>query len=132
MSWNNKRKPYGANKNYSVIRKLRNDGKTNEKFEIMMGSLSLEELIALKLELASKTVGGKLYGLPLWYSLPDIVKDAVLKYALSACKTKRDARTKMEAARFLGVNKEYFYKLMKKYDADSFFKEKSIDTETKR
>ena len=126
MSWNNKRKPYGANKNYSVIRKLRNDGKTNEKFEIMMGSLSLEELIALKLELASKTIGGKLYGLPLWYSLPDIVKDAVLKYALSA------ARTKMEAARFLGVNKEYFYKLMKKYDADSFFKEKSIDTEIKR
>ena len=125
MSWNNKRKLYGANKDYSVIRKLRNDGKTNEKFEIMVGSLSLEELIALKLELASKTIGGKLYGLPLWYSLPDIVKDAVLKYALSA------ARTKMEAARFLGVNKEYFYKLTKKYDVDSFFKEKDVDTESK-
>lgn len=125
MSWNNKRKTYGANKDYSVIRKLRNDGKTNEKFEIMVGSLSLEELIALKLELASKTIGGKLYGLPLWYSLPDIVKDAVLKYALSA------ARTKMEAARFLGVNKEYFYKLTKKYDVDSFFKEKDVDTENK-
>lgn len=121
MPWNNKRKIYGANKDYSVIRKLRNEGKTNEKFEIMMGSLSLEELIALKLELASKTIGGKLYGLPLWYSLPDIVKDAVLKYALSA------ARTKMEAARFLGVNKEYFYKLTKKYDMDSFFKEKNLD-----
>ena len=121
MSWNNKRRPYGANKDYSVIRKLRNDGKTNEKFEIMIGALSLEELIALKLELASKTIGGKLYGLPLWYSLPDIVKDAVLKYALSA------ARTKMEAARFLGVNKEYFYRLTKKYDVESFFKEKKLD-----
>jgi len=126
LSWNNKRKLYGANKDYSVIRKLRNDGKTNEKFEIMVGSLSLEELIALKLELASKTIGGKLYGLPLWYSLPDIVKDAVLKYALSA------ARTKMEAARFLGVNKEYFYKLTKKYDVDSFFKEKNVDSEPKQ
>jgi transcriptional regulator of acetoin/glycerol metabolism len=121
MTWKGKRKLYGANKNYSVIRKLRNEGKTNEQFEVAVGMLSLEELIALKLELASKSVGGKLYGLPLWYSLPDIVKDAVLKYALSA------ARTKMEAARFLGVNKEYFYRLLKKYNADSYFKEKALD-----
>lgn len=121
MPWRNKRKLYGSNQNYSISRKLRNEGKTNEQFEVALGVLSLEELIALKLELASKSVGGKLYGLPLWYSLPDIVKDAVLKYALSA------ARTKMEAARFLGVSKEYFYRLLKKYDADSYFKEKALD-----
>ena len=123
LSWSRKKRPYGANKDYSVIRKLRNEGKTNERFESMMGAISLEELIALKLELASRTIGGKLYGLPLWYSLPDIVKDAVLKYALSA------ARTKMEAARFLGVNKEYFYRLTKKYDVESYFK-KNIDNAT--
>ena len=121
MPWKNKKKPYGANKDYSISRKLRNEGKTNDQFEIALGSLSLEEIIALKLELATKSVGGKLYGLPLWYSLPEITKDAVLKYALSA------ARTKMEAARFLGVNKEYFYRLLKKYDADSYFKEKELD-----
>jgi len=33
----------------------------------------------------------------------------------------------MEAARFLGVSKEYFYRLLKKYDADSYFKEKALD-----
>ena len=121
MPWRNKRKLYGSNQNYSISRKLRNEGKTSEQFEVALGVLSLEELIALKLELASKSVGGKLYGLPLWYSLPDIVKDAVLKYALSA------ARTKMEAARFLGVSKEYFYRLLKKYNADSYFKEKALD-----
>ena len=121
MPWRNKRKLHGSNRNYSVLRKLRNEGKTNEQFEVTLGLLSLEELIALKLELASKSVGGKLYGLPLWYSLPDIVKDAVLKYALSA------ARTKMEAARFLGVSKEYFYRLLKKYGTDSYFKEKTLD-----
>ena len=115
MSWNNKRKLYGANKDYSVIRKLRNDGKTNEKFEIMVGSLSLEELIALKLELASKTIGGKLYGLPLWYSLPDIVKDAVLKYALSA------TRSKKEAARFLGISISELNTNLKNYQTESFF-----------
>jgi transcriptional regulator of acetoin/glycerol metabolism len=121
MTWKNKRELYGANKNYSVIRKLRKEGKTTEQFETMVTAVSLEELIALKLELASKSVGGKLYGLPIWYSLPDITKDAVLKYALSA------ARTKMEAARFLGVNKEYFYRLLKKYNIDSFFEEKQLD-----
>lgn len=121
MTWKGKRKLYGANKNYSVVRKLRNEGKTNEQFETMVTMLSLEDLIALKLELASRSVGGKLYGLPLWYSLPDITKDAVLKYALSA------ARTKMEAARFLGVSKEYFYRLLKKYNVTSFFEEKQLD-----
>jgi transcriptional regulator of acetoin/glycerol metabolism len=121
MTWKGKRKLYGANKNYSVVRKLRNEGKTNEQLETMITMLSLEDLIALKLELASRSVGGKLYGLPLWYSLPDITKDAVLKYALSA------ARTKMEAARFLGVSKEYFYRLLKKYNANSFFEEKQLD-----
>ena len=121
MPWKNKKKLYGANKDYSISRKLRKEGKTNDQFEIAIGSLSLEELIALKLELAAKSVGGKLYGLPLWYSLPEITKDAVLKYALSA------SRTKMEAARFLGVNKEYFYRLLKKYDIDSYFKEKELD-----
>ena len=118
MAWKNKRKIYGKNKNYSISRKLRNEGKTNEQFEVALGTLSLEEVIALKLELASKSVGGKLYSLPLWYCMPDIAKDAVLKYALSS------ARTKMEAARFLGVSKEYFYRLMKKYDVDSYFEEK--------
>tara|TARA_B100002051_G_C16533476_1_gene533842 strand:+ start:427 stop:786 length:360 start_codon:yes stop_codon:yes gene_type:complete len=117
LTWKGKKKLYGANKDYSVIRKLRNEGKTNDRFEVMLNALSLEEIIAIKLELASKAVGGKLYGLPLWYSLPEVTKDAVLKYAVSA------ARTKMEAARFLGVNKEYFYRLMKKYDVDNYFKE---------
>ncbi len=121
MTWKNKRNLYGANRNYSVSRKLRNEGKTNEQFEANLNILSLEEVIALKLELAAKSIGGKLYGLPLWYSLPDIVKDAVLKYALSA------SRTKMEAARFLGVSKEYFYRLTKKYSVTSYFEEKTLD-----
>jgi len=123
VAWKRKNRPYGANKDYSITRKLRNENKSNEQFEIMVGALSLEELIALKLDLAAKSAGGKMYGFPLWYSIPELSRAAVLKYVLSA------ARTKMEAARFLGVNKEYFYRLCKKYDAESFFKEKSLDKE---
>jgi len=93
---------------YSIIRKLRKQNKLTEEFEVMMNGIPLEDLIALKLELSSRSVGGKLYGFPLWYSLPDIVKEAVLSYTLIAAKSKK------EAARFLGVNQEYLYRLIKK------------------
>ena len=52
-------------KSYSVIRKLRNEGKLPEEAEIFVSSISLEDLIALKLEIASKPVNGKLYGIPI-------------------------------------------------------------------
>ena len=121
MPWQKKKKSYGANRDYSIIRKLRNENKSNEQFEIMVGALDLEEIVALKLDLASRSTGGMMYGFPLWYSIPEICRAAVLKYVLSA------SRTKMEAARFLGVNKEYFYRLLKKYDTESFFKKKELD-----
>ena len=47
---------------YSVARKLRKDKKTTEEFEVMLGNLSLEEVVALKLELSGKIIKGKLYG----------------------------------------------------------------------
>ena len=121
MTWKSKKKPYGANSNYSIIRKLRSENKSNDEFEIMVAALSLEELVALKLDLAARSTGGKMYSLPLWYSIPEMCRAAVLKYVLS------ESRTKMEAARFLGVNKEYFYRLLKKYDTESFFQEKELD-----
>ena len=88
----------------------------------MLNSLSLEEVIGLKLELAAKAAGGKLYGIPLWHSMPDIAKDAVFKYALSAC------RTKKETAAFLGIDMQTFHKLQKKFDTEEYF----IDFKLKR
>mgnify|MGYP003629974493 CR=1 FL=1 len=64
-----KKKNEGRNKYYSISNKLKKDGKSSEEFEIIFNALSLEEVIGLKLELASKSAfKGKLYGLPLWYS----------------------------------------------------------------
>tara|TARA_Y100000310_G_scaffold149396_2_gene148726 strand:- start:20793 stop:21110 length:318 start_codon:yes stop_codon:yes gene_type:complete len=105
-----------------VCNKLRKERKITEEFEVMMNNLTLEELIAVKLELATKTVRGKLYGIPIWHSLNDIVKDAVLKYALSA------TRTQNEAARFLGLNASYLNNLIKKYGVSSFFEENDEKT----
>ena len=114
MNWK-KRKWHGKNERYSLSKKLKREEKTTEEFEIMLNQLSLEEVIGLKLELASRVFGGKPYGLPIWHSMKDIVNDAVLKYALSACRTKR------EAARFLGLKPQNLNNVLKKYDVENFF-----------
>ena len=120
-----KSKNIGRNHYYSLSNKLRKDGKSSEEFEILFNNLSLEEVIGLKLELASKFgLRGKLYGLPIWYSLRTIVKDAVLKYAVSATRSKR------EAARFLGLHEQSLNILLRKHKVDKYFEEE-VDKESK-
>ena len=54
MFKNMKKRNAGKNRYYSISKKLRREGKSSEEFEILFNSLSLEEVIGLKLELASK------------------------------------------------------------------------------
>jgi len=117
MSWKRKKLRKGRNTHYSLSKKLRQEKKSNDEFEIMLASLSLEEVIGLKLELSTKPVNNRLYGFPLWHNLTDIVKDAIFKYAYSA------TRTQMEAMRFLGLRANSFYELRKKYDPVSYFED---------
>ncbi len=112
------KKTQGKNRQSSLSKKLQKQSKSTDEFEVMLNNLSLEEVIGLKLELAAKAAGGMLYGLPIWYSLKNITNDAVLKYAYSA------TSTKMEAARFLGLDKNRFNQLVKKYQIESYFEEK--------
>ena len=99
---------------YSIANKLKAEGKINEKFEIMLSSLTLEEIIGLRLELAAKSVNYKLYGLNLWSAVPNMVRDGILKYVYSA------ARTKGEMASFLGIDKNTLKRLLKKYDITNY------------
>ena len=105
----------GLTRHYSISKKLKKEKKITDEFEIMLSSLTLEEIIGLKLELASRTVGGLLYGLPLWHALQNICQDAVLRYVISG------ARSKSEAARMLGVDKFRLKKLYKKFDLHNYF-----------
>ena len=115
MSWQ-RRKPYkGKYTEYSISRKLRKDGKSNDEFEVMLANLPMEDLIALKLELSVKPVNNRLYGIPLWYTLPEIVKEAVFKFAYSCC------RTQKEAMAFVGLPEVKFYSLKNKYGIERFF-----------
>ena len=119
--WKKKRKLQGKNKHYSLINKLKREKKITDEFQVMFNSLTLEEVIALKLELASKSIGGKLFGFPIWASMTDVAKDAVLKYTMSA------ARTKGEAARFLGIQKSHLNKLLRKYETETYFEKIETD-----
>jgi transcriptional regulator of acetoin/glycerol metabolism len=112
--WYTKRRKSIYN-NISLSKLLRREKKTTKEFEVLLSGLTLEEIIALKLELTSNSIGGKLYGLPIIHALPRISQEAALMYSMSA------AATKMEAARFLGLSRSNFRKLIKKFNLDEYF-----------
>ena len=115
------KKNSGKNKSYSLSKKLREEGKSNEELEVYLSNLSLEEVIGLKLEVATKDLmGGKFYGFPIWQSLKYIISDGVLKFALSATSSKR------EAARFLGIQEKTLIELVKKYKTEQYY-ENGVD-----
>ena len=117
MSWKRIRERKGKTYLYSIASKLRREGKSNEDFEIMLASLPLEDIIALKLELASKPVNNRLYGLELWKSLPYIARDAAIKFVISASRSRREAR------RFLGMTSSMFERSVTRYEPFSYFTE---------
>ena len=93
----------------SFSTKLRKEGRSNEAFDVMLSALTLEELLGLKLECASRLTNGKLYGFNLWFNIVDIVKEALFNAVISITSTNK------EASRVLGINLTTFKKLKKKY-----------------
>lgn len=58
---------------------------------VSINKLSLEDLIAIKLELSANNINNRLYGFDLWRQSNNIVKEALLKFAVSTTKSKKDA-----------------------------------------
>lgn len=115
MTWKKKRKIQGKREHYSLSKKLKRDGKISEQFEIMLNSLTIEELIGLKLELAIKASGTALFGIPIYKSLKDVAKAALLMYAASATRSDR------EAAALLGIDRMEYVQSIKKYNIVTYF-----------
>ena len=113
MSWKKKIREYkGRNNEYSLRKKLKREKKITDDFEIMLSSLTLEEIIGLRLELASLYINNKLYNFPIYKSIKYITKEACLRFALSATRTYGDA------ASFLGINESDLRKEIKKFKID--------------
>ena len=115
MSYKIRRKNKGKNKHYSLINKLKKENKIDDKFQSTLSSLTLEEIIGLKLEQSSKILNGRQFGLPLWRTLDFIVKEAVMKWVISA------SRTDIESARYLGLEVSEFYNFRKMFNIVSYF-----------
>ena len=101
--------------NISTITKLKDLNRLNNQTLICINNLSLEELIAVKLEISSKNLNNRLYGFDIWRRTSHIVRDAILKFSLSAAKTKKDA------ARFLGITYGEYMKHLKDYETRNYF-----------
>ena len=113
MSWKKNLREYkGRNNEYSLRKKLKKQKKITDDFEIMLSTLTLEEIIGLRLELAALYINNKLYNFPIYKSIKYITKEACLKFALSATRTYGDA------ASFLGMNESDLRKEIKKFKID--------------
>ena len=102
-------------KNYSFISLLKSQKKINNNALNTLAHLSLEEIIAVKLELSIQGLNNKMYNFPLWSSMPNITRDALLRYAMSACQSKRDM------ARFLGIPVNKFNDILRKYNIEKLY-----------
>jgi hypothetical protein len=97
--WQKKNNEYkGKSYYYSTVNNLRRQKKINDEFEVMMSSLTLEEVIAVKLELSARFLNNRMYNFPIWKSIEAICREAVVRFALSAC------RSKLDTASFLGLS----------------------------
>lgn len=117
MHWKRKNKQNlnGVYSKHSLSKKLKQEGRSSDEFEVWVGRLSLEELIALKLEISARMLGGKLYGFNLWSAMPKIAKDAVLMFAISS------SNTIEEAATILNMHTMRYLSILDVYKTDKYF-----------
>jgi hypothetical protein len=116
------KKGKGINSPFSVSAKLKKERKSSDEFEFMLNKLSLEEIIALKLEITARVLGGKYYGFQLWSAIPKVVKEALMLYAISASNTDPDAAEllNMPTTRFVMLknvykSREYFKQMLEEF-----------------
>lgn len=96
-------------KKRSFISELREEGRIDSHFLDKVSDLTIEELIAVKLEHSAKLMSGKLYNFPLWYTLPYMVRDALMNFVNRNCKTKADM------SNVLGIPYNEFIQIYRKY-----------------
>tara|TARA_Y100001973_G_C5176370_1_gene322209 strand:- start:615 stop:992 length:378 start_codon:yes stop_codon:yes gene_type:complete len=109
--WKKKLREYkGKYSKYSLRNKLLRERKIDSNFEVILNNLTLEEIIALKLELSNLYINNKLYNFPLYKSIKYIIKESLLIFALSSTRTIKDA------ASVLGVRERDLHSEIKKFN----------------
>ena len=101
--------------NKSIIKKLKDQNQITDQTLIGINKLSIEDLIAIKFELSAGHMNNRLYGFNLWNKSNNIMKEALLKFAISTTNSKKDA------ARFLGLTYSEFKRVMSVYKVKNYF-----------
>lgn len=94
----------------SILKKLRQEKRTNEEFEVMLKHLTLEEIFFLRLELEDVAFRNNLTGYKLFFIIKEIISEGLIRFALDLKKTKKGS------ARFLGVDLDTLERNMFKYN----------------
>jgi len=102
-------------KSKSVIKYLKDRNIINDELLVCVNNLAIEDLIALKLELSANHINNRLYGFDIWRNSGYIIKEALLKFAVSTTNSKKDA------ARFLGLTYLEFKRVLEKYKVKDYF-----------
>ena len=108
-------KTFSSNKNYNLKNKLLREKKIDYDFLEKMKFLKIEELITLKLLLATQSLKGKFFNFPFLKFTTEICKEAVLRFALSQAKSKKEAQL------ILGIKKADLIQYLKTYDLEKEF-----------
>ena len=111
------------NENYNLKNKLLKEGKIDLDFLEKINFLKLEELITLKLIISTQSLNNKLLNFPILKYTADICKEAVVRYALSCSKSRR------EASLMIGMKRADFIKYIRDYNLIEEFK---YDRRTKK
>jgi|TARA_Y100000296_G_scaffold8187_1_gene9708 hypothetical protein len=111
-------------KNKSVILALKAKNLLNDSLLVCINNLTLEDLIAIKLELSARHLNNRPYGFDIWRKSGYIIKEALLKFAVSTTHSKKDA------ARFLGLTYGEFKKVMRKYKVENYFEDELESLQT--
>ena len=114
---------YSNNKNYNLKNKLLKESKIDKQFLEKLSFITLEDLITLKLLVSTESLKGKIYNFPFLKYTTDICKEAIVRFALSSAKNRR------EASLILGMKKTDFINYLREYDLMEEFK---YDSRTKK
>lgn len=96
-------------KNYSKISELKKMNKIDDQFVFYIESLSLEDIISIKLETIMKTLNFKFFNFPLWKSFHKIVSESLVNSIIGI------ASNNSEAARLLGIDMNQYKRCLKEF-----------------
>ncbi len=96
-------------KNYSKLSELKSLNKIDDQFVYYIESLSLEDIISIKLETMIRSLDFKFFNFPLWKSFHKIVSEALVNSIIGI------ASNNSEAARILGIDMNQYKRCLRDF-----------------